>query len=130
MPTSFASRWTGPRRWGRPSIGNQSRCKREIRSSGASSGARRRPPPVGVGSSDSPAARRRPEYRAGGVGSGSALTRDGATEIDRLYVVGRTARPTRSQAIISAGDGAAAALDILADIKGSDVQDWDTPPKS
>jgi thioredoxin reductase len=65
-----------------------------------------------------------------GVGSGSALTRDGATEIDRLYVVGRTARPTRSQAIISAGDGAAAALDILADIKGSDVQDWDTPPKS
>lgn len=65
-----------------------------------------------------------------GVGAGSALTRDGATEIDRLYVVGRTARPTRSQAIISAGDGAAAALDILAEITGSDVQDWDTPPKS
>lgn len=65
-----------------------------------------------------------------GVGAGAALTRDGGTEIDRLYVVGRTARPTRSQAIISAGDGAAAALDILADVTGADVQDWDTPPKS
>lgn len=61
---------------------------------------------------------------------GTTLTRDGHTGIDRLYVVGRTARPTRSQAIISAGDGAAAALDILAEIAGSDVQDWDSPPKS
>lgn len=65
-----------------------------------------------------------------GVGHDAPLTRDGGTEIDRLYVVGRTARPTRSQAIISAGDGATAALDILADITGADVQDWDTPPKS
>lgn len=61
---------------------------------------------------------------------GTALTRDGRTGIERLYVVGRTARPKRSQAIISAGDGAAAALDILAEIAGSDVQDWDSPPKS
>jgi len=64
-----------------------------------------------------------------GVADGASLTRDGRTGVDRLYVVGRTARPKRSQAIISAGDGAAAALDILADISGSDVQDWDTPPK-
>lgn len=49
--------------------------------------------------------------------------------VDRVYVVGRSIRPTRSQAIISAGDGARAALDILATETGKDVQDWDTPPK-
>jgi thioredoxin reductase (NADPH) len=48
---------------------------------------------------------------------------------DRVYVVGRSIRPTRSQAIISAGDGARAALDILAREEGKDIQDWDTPPK-
>ena len=52
---------------------------------------------------------------------------DGRSSIDRAYVIGRSARPTRSQAIISAGDGAASALDILAREAGSDVQDWDTP---
>jgi thioredoxin reductase len=51
------------------------------------------------------------------------------SSIDRLYVVGRAVRPTRSQAIISAGAGAVAALDILAREEGKDVQDWDTPPK-
>jgi thioredoxin reductase len=51
------------------------------------------------------------------------------SSIDRVYVVGRSVRPTRSQAIISAGAGAVAALDILARESGSDVQDWDTPPK-
>jgi thioredoxin reductase (NADPH) len=51
------------------------------------------------------------------------------SSIDKLYVVGRSVRPTRSQAIISAGAGAVAALDILAREKGKDVQDWDTPPK-
>lgn len=65
-----------------------------------------------------------------GVTTDTPPTRDGRTDVPRLYVVGRTARPKRSQAIISAGDGAAAALDILADLKGSDVQDWDSPPKS
>ncbi|MEM7142435.1 MAG: FAD-dependent oxidoreductase [Actinomycetota bacterium] len=54
------------------------------------------------------------------------VDRDGRTSIERVYVVGRSARPNRSQAIISAGDGAAAALDILADIEGKDVQDWDS----
>lgn len=65
-----------------------------------------------------------------GVVDPQGLDRDGRSGIDGLYVVGRSARPARSQAIISAGDGAAAALDILAELKGSDVQDWDTPPKS
>jgi thioredoxin reductase (NADPH) len=51
------------------------------------------------------------------------------SSIDRVYVVGRSTRPTRSQAIISAGAGAVAALDILAREEGKDVQDWDTPPK-
>ena len=61
----------------------------------------------------------------------------GAVQVDaqnrsshsRVYVVGRSVRPSRSQAIISAGDGAKAALDILARESGEDVQDWDSPPK-
>ncbi len=51
------------------------------------------------------------------------------TEVDRLYAVGRVVRPDRSQAIISAGAGAVAALDILSREAGKDVHDWDTPPK-
>lgn len=51
------------------------------------------------------------------------------SSLDRVYVVGRAVRPNRSQAIISAGAGAVAALDILAREEGKDVQDWDTPPK-
>jgi thioredoxin reductase len=46
------------------------------------------------------------------------------------YVVGRSARPGRSQAIISAGDGAAAAIDILSRAKGENFVDWDEPPKT
>ncbi|HWB72236.1 MAG TPA: FAD-dependent oxidoreductase [Egibacteraceae bacterium] len=49
------------------------------------------------------------------------------TGVDRVYAVGRVARPNRSQAIISAGAGATAALDILAREAGKDVTDWDTP---
>jgi thioredoxin reductase len=45
-----------------------------------------------------------------------------------VYAVGRLARPGRSQAIISAGDGAAAAIDILSRVKGEDFADWDSPP--
>jgi len=51
------------------------------------------------------------------------------TEVDRLYAVGRVVRPERSQAIISAGAGAIAALDILSREAGKDVHDWDTPPQ-
>jgi len=51
------------------------------------------------------------------------------SSIDKVYIVGRSVRPNRSQAVISAGAGAVAALDILAREEGKDVQDWDTPPK-
>lgn len=54
---------------------------------------------------------------------------DNRSSIDRVYVVGRSVRPSRSQAIISAGAGAVAAVDILAREAGQDVQDWDSPPE-
>jgi len=47
-----------------------------------------------------------------------------------VYVVGRSVRLKRSQAIISAGAGATAALDILSELAGDDLHDWDSPPKS
>jgi thioredoxin reductase len=47
-----------------------------------------------------------------------------------VYVVGRSARPGRSQAIISAGDGAAAAIDILSREKNENFVDWDEPPSA
>lgn len=61
---------------------------------------------------------------------GIATDRNGQSSIAGVYVVGRSARPGRSQAIISAGDGAAAAIDILSREAGHDVLDWDEPPKS
>jgi thioredoxin reductase len=57
------------------------------------------------------------------------VDRDYRSSRERVYVVGRSARPERSQAIISAGAGATAAVDILAIEAGKNVQDWDTPPK-
>jgi thioredoxin reductase len=54
---------------------------------------------------------------------------NGKTSLAGVYAVGRLARPDRSQAIISAGDGAAAAIDILSTVKGEAVQDWDSPPE-
>ena len=53
----------------------------------------------------------------------------GLSSVPNVYVVGRCVRPARSQAIITAGAGAAAALDILSREAGKDVQDWDSPPK-
>jgi thioredoxin reductase len=58
-----------------------------------------------------------------------AVDSEGRSSNARVYVIGRSARPARSQAIISAGDGAKAALDILSREAGKDVQDWDTPDK-
>ena len=55
--------------------------------------------------------------------------KNGRTSLPGVYAVGRSARPGRSQAIISAGDGAVVALDILSKEKGQDVVDWDSPPK-
>jgi thioredoxin reductase (NADPH) len=51
------------------------------------------------------------------------------TRIPRLYAVGRLHRPGRSQAIISAGDGAAAAIDIITILRGEPYADWDSPPE-
>lgn len=61
--------------------------------------------------------------------SGVVVDRDGRTAIPGLYAVGRATRRTRSQAIISAGEGAAAALDILSQVHGKDFNDFDEPPK-
>ena len=63
-------------------------------------------------------------------GKGIVTDRNAHTSVEGVYVVGRSARPGRSQAIISAGDGAAAAIDILSREAGHDVLDWDEPPKS
>ena len=62
--------------------------------------------------------------------TGIATDKNAKTSLDGVYVVGRSARPGRSQAIISAGDGAAAAIDILSREKSADVVDWDEPPKA
>lgn len=62
---------------------------------------------------------------------GVEVDRWGRTAIDRVYAVGRTARRGRSQAIISAGDGAAAAIDILARERGKTrFADWDSPDEA
>lgn len=57
--------------------------------------------------------------------AGAEVDPNGRTAIDGLYVVGRSARIKRSQAIISAGAGAVAALDILSTEAGRDVNDFD-----
>ena len=61
---------------------------------------------------------------------GIAADRNGKTTVDKVYVVGRSARPGRSQAVISAGDGASVAIDILSIERGEDFTDWDEPPKA
>jgi len=62
--------------------------------------------------------------------TGIATDKSAKTKLDGVYVVGRSARPGRSQAIISAGDGAAAAIDILSREKNEAFVDWDEPPKA
>lgn len=57
------------------------------------------------------------------------VDRNGRTAVTGLYAVGRSTKMNRSQAIISAGEGASAALDILSTEAGRDVLDYDTPPK-
>ena len=59
--------------------------------------------------------------------SGVEVDREYRTSVDRVYAVGRLVRPDRSQAIISAGVGAVAAIDILSREAGEDVHDWDSP---
>jgi len=57
---------------------------------------------------------------------GTVVDAEQRTSVPRVYAAGRVTRPSRSQAIISAGAGAIAALDILAMIAGADVTDWDS----
>jgi thioredoxin reductase (NADPH) len=61
--------------------------------------------------------------------AGVEVDRNYRTSIDNLYVVGRSTQIQRSQAIISAGSGAVAALDILSAEKGKDFNDFDTVDK-
>lgn len=60
--------------------------------------------------------------RDGGV---AAVDRNGRTNIDRCYAIGWASRTDKIQAVISAGDGAAAAVDILSDQKGEAFHDFD-----
>ena len=63
--------------------------------------------------------------------TGIATDKNARTRLDTVYVrQGALARPGRSQAVISAGDGAAAAIDILSREKSESFLDWDEPPKS
>ncbi len=62
--------------------------------------------------------------------SGVVVDRDGRTAVPGLYAVGRVTRRTRSQAIISAGEGAVAALDILSQVHGREFNDFDELPKA
>ena len=58
---------------------------------------------------------------------GVAVDHHYRTAVDGLYVVGRATHTGRSQAIISAGQGATAAIDILSRLKGADFRDFDEP---
>jgi len=49
------------------------------------------------------------------------------TSVDGVYATGAMVRDQEWQAIISAGDGAAAALDILSKEEGEHFHDFDTP---
>ena len=60
-------------------------------------------------------------------GKEAKVGRNGETTIENLYAVGWTSR-NQSQAIISAGDGAAAALHLIAEVEGKPYHDFDVPP--
>jgi len=56
---------------------------------------------------------------------GVEVDKVGRTSVAGLYVIGRASGIPRSQAIISAGQGATAALDILSTEAGKHVNDYD-----
>ena len=60
---------------------------------------------------------------------GVVVDRHGRTAVHGLYVVGRATNRSRSQTVISAGEGAAAALDILSVVHGKDFSDFNERPK-
>ncbi|RQG91636.1 NAD(P)/FAD-dependent oxidoreductase [Natrarchaeobius halalkaliphilus] len=49
------------------------------------------------------------------------------TSVENLYATGAMVRAEKWQAVIAAGDGAAAALDILSTERGDHFHDFDTP---
>ena len=49
------------------------------------------------------------------------------TSVDNAYATGAMVRAEKWQAVISAGDGAAAALNILSKEKGEHYHDFDVP---
>jgi thioredoxin reductase len=51
----------------------------------------------------------------------------GRTSMENVYAGGWTARNNKIQAVISAGDGAAIALDILSTEEGRQFHDFDVP---
>ncbi len=59
---------------------------------------------------------------------GVQVDRYGRATVPRLFIVGRATDTGRSQAIISAGQGATAALEILSEVHGKDFRDFDEPP--
>ncbi|MDY6765121.1 MAG: FAD-dependent oxidoreductase [Halobacteria archaeon] len=69
-------------------------------------------------------------------GLGVEFNDDGAIKVDRncrttaenVYAGGWSTRPDKIQAAISVGDGATIGLDILSDVEGEPVHDFDTPP--
>ncbi|MDG5775080.1 FAD-dependent oxidoreductase [Haloarculaceae archaeon H-GB1-1] len=56
-----------------------------------------------------------------------AVDVDMETSVDDAYATGATARAEKWQAVIAAGDGGAAALDILSKERGERFHDFDTP---
>jgi thioredoxin reductase (NADPH) len=57
--------------------------------------------------------------------AGIEVDSKGRTATEGLYAVGRSTSISRSQAIISAGAGAIAAIDILSKEAGKDIRDYD-----
>ncbi|HEX6989787.1 MAG TPA: NAD(P)/FAD-dependent oxidoreductase [Bacillota bacterium] len=55
---------------------------------------------------------------------------NGRTNVENFYAAGRVARDQKIQVVISAGDGAAAALDILSREAGQPLHDWDSRSKN
>lgn len=60
-------------------------------------------------------------------GKEAKVGHSGETSIEDLYAVGWISR-NQSQAIISAGDGAAAAIHLIAQVEGKPYHDFDVPP--
>jgi thioredoxin reductase (NADPH) len=57
------------------------------------------------------------------------VDRHGQTTVENVYAAGWVTR-SKSQAIISAGDGAAAAIHLIAKERGKPYSDFDVPPAS